>query len=82
MDFVAFFFENLSENVAEHSRLFCVPRFDRFPACDSLETGFVDGKVLSFLELVEDLFELDPFAGLLVRAAVVVTPNIPRWWWW
>ena len=85
MDFVAFFFEDMSENVVEHSRFFRGTRFDRCPACDSFETAFVDGTVLSFLELREDLFEWDPFAGLLVTAVemsspacsvVVVNPNI------
>ena len=60
LDFVAFFFEGMSENVVEHSRFFRGTRFDRCPACDSFETGFVDGTVLSFLELREDLFEWDP----------------------
>ena len=49
--FFASFFENMFENVEEHSRLFRVSRFDRCPACDSFETDFVDGTVLSIPEL-------------------------------
>ena len=78
MDVVAFFFENISEDVVEHSRFFRVTGFDRCPACDSFETGFVDGTELSFLELVEDLFEWGPFAGLLVTAVEKsLSPAIP-----
>ena len=78
MDFVAFFFEDMSENVDEHSRFFRGTGFDRCPACDSFETGFVDGTVLSFLELREDLFEWDPFAGLLVTAVEMgLSPALP-----
>ena len=72
MDFVAFSFEDMSENVVEHSRFFCGTGFDRCPACDSFETGFVDGTVLPFLELREDLFEWDPFAGLFL--------SLDCWW--
>ena len=66
MRFVSFFFENLFENVVEHSRLFRVSRFDRCPACDSFETDFVDGTVLSFPGLGTDLLEWNPFGD---------------WWW-
>ena len=41
--------EKLFENTVAHSRLFRASRFDRFPACASFETDFVDGTVLSLV---------------------------------
>ena len=76
LKFVTFFLENLFENVGEHSRLFCVSRFEHCPACDSFETGFVDGTVLSIPKLGKDLSEWNPFAGLVVSFEMSFSPTL------